>query len=301
MRRALLALLALPASALAQTITADVTTINLAQCNGATNEIRGSDDPLTVGLTWTVDVGTGTFASGGKFQLWAANRTPGTSQDGVTPCADPAVPGTGYLANKVVGGLVDAPNQSTSIKQFFSLREIATAAGYGCTPGASTTVYLCIQWLSSGSTVSGWASGASLSLDLTSPANAPSNVDPKGGDGVLHVSCSGNDPDSTSFRAKATLGGGIPHWSDQGSSCSGLTISGLTNGETYSVVVYGLNDANNPSPPSSPVSGFPVPTDDFYDHYRNDGGREKGGCSTAGGAAGLLSVLGLLAVRRRKP
>jgi hypothetical protein len=304
MKRVLLLLLCLPTSVLAQTagaILADETTINIAQCSGTLNEIRGSDDSLTVGLLWTVDVGSNTFTSGGKYQLWAANRTPGTKESGVTPCSDPAVSGTGYVANKV-GDPIDAPAQTTPSKETFNLKDIATAAGYGtCAPGTSATVYLCVQWLSGGTTVSGWASGTTLALDLTSPASPPLNVKADPGDGKLHVSCDANDATSKHFKASATAGG-TTRWSNQGDTCSGLIVSGLENGVTYSVTVYGMNDAFNPSPPSAAADGTPVQTEDFYGHYKQDGGQETGGCSTAAGAAGLLSALGLLlALRRRRP
>jgi hypothetical protein len=115
---------------------------------------------------------------------------------------------------------------------------------------------------------------------------------------VLHVSCTPGSSDST-FEAKAS-NGAETHFSDQESSCSDLRIGGLTNGVTYQVVAYGMNSANNPSPASAAADGTPVPTDDFWNHYKKDGGREQGGCSTGAGALGLLGALSLLALRRRK-
>jgi uncharacterized protein (TIGR03382 family) len=91
-------------------------------------------------------------------------------------------------------------------------------------------------------------------------------------------------------------------YSPTASSCSDVTITGLTNGQPYDVVVYGIDANNNPGPASSAKTGTPVLTIDFWGSYQADGGREQGGCSTAGGAAGILGgLLSLLALRRRKP
>jgi hypothetical protein len=66
-----------------------------------------------------------------------------------------------------------------------------------------------------------------------------------------------------------------------GSSASSLTISGLTNGATYNVVVAGVDGSGNVGPQSSPEQcDFPAPIDDFYKTYRLDGGSAGGGfCS----------------------
>lgn len=303
MNRALLVLLAMPASALAQTagtivLPTDQTTINIAQCTGTPNDVRSDD--LNIELSWTISLVSGaTFQAGGKYQLWASNRKPGTTESGVTPCQDPATGNTtDYVAAKV-GSTVSATTQ-TANAETYSLRDIAAAAGYGrCASGTSATVFLCVQWLPSGGTVSGFAtSSTNLGLDLSAPS-APTDVRVDAGDGALRVSCSHGD-DATSFKAVATRDG-ESHSSGERTSCSDLEIDGLENGATYSVVVYGLDDAKNPSPASATFQGTPEPTVDFYQHYKDEGGQETGGCSTAAGTVGLLGVLALLALRRRKP
>ncbi len=63
-----------------------------------------------------------------------------------------------------------------------------------------------------------------------------------------------------------------------GSSVSAYTISGLTNGATYNVVVAGVDGSGNVGPQSSPEQcDYPAPIDDFYKSYRLDGGSAGGG------------------------
>ncbi len=308
MKRALLvalAGLAMPALALGQAagaITIDSTTININQCNGTQDPPRGGDDVLDLGMTWNLtfkDQST-TFATGGKYRVWAANAQQSVDPANGRPCE---VKSDGSPLGLQVAEFDALVNPVTS-KQLVSMQDIVTKAGFDCTLGATHTINLCVQWIESdASTVGGWASGTIVTLNTTSPQNAPTNVHVAGGDKKLFVSCTGNDAASTSFKAAATpAGGGTTRYSNQDTSCSNLTITGLANEQPYDVVVFGMNDAFNPSPASAPpVTGTPVPTDDFYNHYKQDGGQETGGCSTAAGAAGLLSVLALLAVRRRKP
>jgi hypothetical protein len=85
-----------------------------------------------------------------------------------------------------------------------------------------------------------------------------------------------------------------------GGSCR---ISGLTDLACYDVSVVGYSASRNPSRASNPsVPGVPVPVDDFWKHYTNDGGREQGGCGGPVGALALLALLPLLPrLRRRAP
>ena len=69
------------------------------------------------------------------------------------------------------------------------------------------------------------------------------------------------------------------------------------------MVVYGISSVNNPGPGSTALSGVsttPIPTNDYWDEYKGDGGQEKGGCNTGGTAAGLAGALSLLAALRRR-
>jgi hypothetical protein len=80
--------------------------------------------------------------------------------------------------------------------------------------------------------------------------------------------------------------------------------SSLQNGVSYDFAVRGTDVYGNTSPISAPIAATPVQIDDFYNRYRNAGGRAAGGGGcTAGGEAGLLGGLVLLAfaaARRRR-
>jgi len=313
MKRALclaLAGLAIPALALGQAagaITIDSSTININQCNGTQDPPRGADDALDLGMLWqltfaTTNSTTATFNTGGKYRVWAGNAQQSVDPVNGRPCEVASGTVSGFKNGQVAE--FDALTNPVTTKQLVSMKDIVSKAGFDCTPGTTQTIYLCVQWIDvvNSSAVNGWASGTTVRLDTTAPTNAPTNVHVAGGDKKLFVSCTGNDTESKSFRAAATpQAGGTTRYSNQDSSCSNLTITGLANEQPYDVVVFGMNEAFNPSPASAPpVTGTPVPTDDFYNHYKQEGGQETGGCSTAAGAAGLLSVLALLAVRRRK-
>jgi hypothetical protein len=305
MRRTLLALLlGWPAAALAQsdgTITTGATTINIAQCSGLKSAEVSLSDDMTVDLTWKVALPTDvTFSSGGKYQLYAANAplSAGDTASGTSCTQQASGSSISPFNSSAVGDSWDAPTQAISIAKSVSMQAIAAAAKYACDGSADQTVYLCIQWTGTLSGQTGWAK-ATMTLDLT-PPGAPSSPNASPGDGKLHVSCTGGTSDQT-FQARAEASGQTTRFSSPGDTCSDLQISGLTNGVEYTVAVFGIDSANNPSVASDTTTGTPIPTDDFWNHYKKVGGPDSGGCNTAAGAAGLLGGLSLLALRRRKP
>ncbi|HET6440656.1 MAG TPA: hypothetical protein VFG59_21530 [Anaeromyxobacter sp.] len=315
MRRALLVLLALPAHGLAQTTvpssgavtpdTTDSTTINIAQCTGTQNAVRGSADALSLTLNWTAVAKDSVTVpvSGDLFRVYAANQQPAAGQSTGTSCTQPASTSSTFTVNQVGGDIdLNLTNNGglTYQGQSEAYKDLVAGAGFTCNSTTSTaTLYLCVQWVDSSGGIKGWANGT-LSLDLRVPTNAPilAANGVTAGDGTLHVNASGNDPLTVTCKALAT--GDKTAWSSEG-SCGGLTISGLTNNVTYSVVVYGLTSAENPSDASNAEPGTPIPTDDFWQHYHAVGGREQGGCGGPAGAAAILAALSLLALRRRKP
>lgn len=60
-------------------------------------------------------------------------------------------------------------------------------------------------------------------------------------------------------------------------------LDGLQNGMVYEVAVRAVSTNGNLSPFSARRTGIPTPTDGFLDRYRQAGGDEEGGCSTASG------------------
>jgi len=299
MRRVLLALLALPASALAQStgaIVANTSTINIAQCTGTPNTELGLNDTMTLSLLWSVTLnGTVAFNTNGLYRLYAANQQPAAGQGTGTSCTTPANSSTTSFVSGQVGSDLPAGAQTTTVPVGFNMSAVVAAAGFNCTDATTATVYLCVQWVNGGSP-DGWAT-STITLDRTTPS-APTLASVSGGDSTLYLNCSGSD---ATYKATATsLADSSVHFSSQLSSCGNLNVGGLTNGQEYSVVVYGMNSANNPSLASNSVVGTPVPTDDFWTLYKKDGGRDEGGCSS-GGAAGLLGALALLRLKRRRP
>jgi hypothetical protein len=94
-------------------------------------------------------------------------------------------------------------------------------------------------------------------------------------------------------------------------SSSALTITGLTNGSTYNVVVAAVDGSGNVGPQSTPeVCDYPAPVNDFWKLYKEAGGPAGGSfCALeAAGAptgltlfsAGLGAAAFALARRRRK-
>ncbi len=304
----LLALLGVPASVLAQgaapgtgVIATSSPTINIAQCTGVASSNVDLQDAMEMDLRWTValDAVTPQFTQGGIYRVHVANEQPAAGQalsSGTgTSCTQPANSSTTFKSVPL-GADTDAVSQ-TSATRTFSMKDIVTAAGQNCTDQSSATIYLCVQWLDSGGVAHGWAN-ATVTLDRTTPS-APTGVGATGGDSALYLHCTAGDSTTSSFKAIATSAAdGSTHLSNRASNCGELVIGGLVNEQTYSVVVYGLDAAGNPSAASATIQAQPVQTDDFWTHYKNEGGRESGGCSQ--GAPGLLALLALLALRGRR-
>jgi len=77
----------------------------------------------------------------------------------------------------------------------------------------------------------------------------------------------------------------------------------LENDAGYVVTVVAKDTFSNISDPSTEVTGFPVATADFYDHYRDLGGSAEGGCSSSGASVSIAVAaiaLALLLRRRRR-
>lgn len=77
-------------------------------------------------------------------------------------------------------------------------------------------------------------------------------------------------------------------------SASKINAKGLTNGEPYAVAIASHDVLGNVGPMSELVCGVPAPVDDFFETYRESGGKGGGGCSVSpGGVAGGAGLLGV--------
>jgi hypothetical protein len=97
-----------------------------------------------------------------------------------------------------------------------------------------------------------------------------------------------------------------------GETTSTFTISGLTNGSDYSVVVASVDNFGNIGPPSIEACATPMPVNDFWKIYRTDGGQAGGGfcaleavgapasSSVAFAGAGAIALAGLRRRRRTR-
>jgi hypothetical protein len=310
MRRALLlAALAAPALAAAQTPTAgqvlngttkgtgepipDDQYINIDECNGAvTSDLE---------LNWNVALESGTV-NGGVFRIYASNKAAPTTAPSYCLDNDPT--------NNTYTFQVGADVTATAGKPIDTTDRAASAfvkdPPYTCTEGQEgQTITVCVHYFDRDGARTGWAFG-SLVLALRRPP-PPSGVVIESGDGALNVQWT-RAPDPTGTEAVAT--GYRVEAREQGGSAVVATVdvtdvrarlSGLTNGQVYEVLVYSLSAAKNTSTAAATGEGEPKPVIDFWDYYRSVDGREVGGC--AAGAAGPLALLGLaalLALHRRR-
>ncbi len=80
--------------------------------------------------------------------------------------------------------------------------------------------------------------------------------------------------------AGALVAGGRPHkcyvCASVSKTATSVRISGLENGQVYSVAVVAVDDYSNPSMLSEVIDATPVPTTDFAEHYRESGGLANG-------------------------
>ena len=91
-------------------------------------------------------------------------------------------------------------------------------------------------------------------------------------------------------------------------TATNLTLTGLTNGHNYVVVVTSIDGSGNVGPVSTTQCGQPEPTSDFWKTYKGDNGSATGCALEAGdGSSGDLplfalgvAVTGAAFMRRRR-
>jgi hypothetical protein len=262
--------------------------INLNECTGATGD--------TLSLSWTVSP-TVTAVSGWRFHVMASSvdGCPDTDAKRFT-VADVDVGASLSLSGSYppTGSTLDA---SVTISQ----------VGIICQ--GTPNLFFCVQLQdASGSAVtSNPTAKGSITVDAVVPP-APTGVTVSAGDSALTVGWtagSGSVSDggtssgsSSSYMAQATNVADSTDVHQQTTTSSSVRVTGLTNNQSYGVVVYAYSAAGNESQPSAPVLGTPLPVNDFWKDYQTRGGKETGGC--AAGGAGALALLSLAAVAGRR-
>jgi hypothetical protein len=279
---------------------APATVIGLSACQGGTSFITSFvfAKSSTQVLPQTGNV-YDIYVSGASF-------TCDTSTTPTVPLLTPAAHVTA-----VVGAATQTWPQSGTVTPASVLQKAGITS---CTTDA--TLYVCARLLTStsDSTALGATSG-SIAVQVQ-PPNAPTSVISRPGDTVLHLSwtppATGVAVDhykavvtatricSTTVTPPCEYASASVHTYD-GITQASFDAKGLVNDLPYSVVVYAVSAGGAVSPASDPpvtgVDATPIPVNDFWEQYKQDGGREQGGCAT--GAGGLLALLGAAAALRR--
>lgn len=328
MRRALLlaTLLAAPALGLAQTPAAGAITFTNTDADPAADSINSlecSSAAARVKISWAPTVSPPS-ATGLGYQLYASNVVSTTGiTNPTTDCLVNPNPSSNIRVVKV-GDPVENP--STLIDHEFATTAIAGAlSDTPCALGGKSTIYLCVQGQVGG--VNFGTSRGTMTLALTKPDTRPSLSTPIApGNNALTPRWSGPTgvTNTVWFRVQAvsvldptqlpTPGAFDPNGAysafdprDTGRHFSSYVtgtearVAGLVNGVTYAVAVTGFTAEYNPGDPSNVGSGTPQVVSDFWQTYRDSGGREAGGCSSGlAGPIGLAFLAGALALARRR-
>jgi uncharacterized protein (TIGR03382 family) len=264
--------------------------VNAAQCADS------QANPL-VQLEWQIPA----FTTGGTYKVVASNTAPSASTTPPNTCPDTDdVPTQGVRAGSVDSTSATLPVQQLAVAGSL----IVSRSGSVCT-GADENkeVFVCVHWDSPTQNKAGVATGR-FRIQTAAPS-PPTGVSASPADGRLIVRWTASTGSTLADRyfARATpVGGGT---SADSATTNGTTvdIGGLTNNTTYDVVVFAVSIGGNASAASAAAQGTPLPSDNFWEFYRNQSGaNEQGGCASGGaGALALLFVAaGLVLSRRRK-
>ncbi len=280
-----------PALAAGQTLSPGQVTvsdleISIAECRS---------DTTNHSISWNASITGGAIpTTSDEFRVFVSTDT--------TTCPTSLPAGTPYDTRFYNGQ--DATGSVTK-----QIADLKTALAVNCDSLQDLPYRICV-YLVQGGNVIGTAGGTSFGgtafkfqLALP-PAPSITSVDPA--DGALQVafaagSASGTEVAATRYQIEATAASDPALHRSDVTTPGRYRISGLQNGVQYTVVARGFSSAGNQGPDSQPALGTPVPSSDFWETYRQAGGREEGGC--ASGAAGALALAGLLAalaLRRRR-
>jgi MYXO-CTERM domain-containing protein len=305
-------LLLLPAAAFAQTITSSfqttspsgVVSVNIGKslCQ-STKQIDFVVDYTPTGSAPTAGTDTVAF-----FITADASTCSDTSKD---------PPGTPNNVNSSQLGVF-------TIRTSYTVGELIAGLANGCndaTKSAATpyTVFFCARRKTSSIIGSNTLISNSLQVSFALippiPPSAPTSVD---GDQHLRVSWTSNDagdrtydvfvlprqpgvlvaPPTIDVNAVSPVATGLQQTSVDVTNASGGAI--LQNNQDYDVYVRSADAFANASAPSGPGTGTPFLVEDFYRHYRAEGGHASGGGGCSSGETGFLAALAAIAVLLRK-
>jgi len=318
MRRAsLLAVLALPALAAAETVPTPAT--GSGKITYATQALTPFDQYINkaeclggkIKLQWSVAFTSGTGGSLTSYQLYASDHASDMATKDRCPTQNDDLI-TGAHAGSVgdpIAAVMDLTDPSPILE--FDTDAIASVAGLGACTASSTDILLCVQ-AKSGSTNIGVAR-TTLTLATTPPGD-PASASGSPGEEAVEVSWGDSGEPTPEYHiAEVVTGPAVdPTQTTSTSKSSGAVastgagstrIEGLQNGVVYQVWVTAYSTADNASDPVFGGTVSPEPVNNFWELYHDAAhGREQGGCSTGAGAAGALGILAaasLLAFRRR--
>jgi hypothetical protein len=272
--------LAGPSPARAASLTVDDTLISIAEC------LDRSTQAVTLS-SWDLS-----GSSGSTIEIYGSDTSGCATGDSSVS--------TAVLVSDLSSSRTSYP---TSGEADVTLADVLSAAGKTVSDceGTDFRVYVCVKLLdSAGSVVATASAGIKLQLER---APAPVGVSTAVGERALWVSWSAGDATTAAPAASATYqafasAGGETYTSSETSGTT-IRLGGLENGTTYDVWVVAYSAAGNASAKSELTVGTPQHVSDFYELYTASGGSTSGGCAQ-GGAAGLLSLAGVLGVLRRR-
>lgn len=266
--------------------TAPTSYINLDQCN----------DRAPLKLEWKIHK-TSALLAAGTYKLFASSIQPYDQGENVNYC--PEAPSTGTGTDVHAGLLGDQIARTRDIQDAErSGAEAARLANVDCTSDGGV-VYICAHLYDG--TRKGYASGR-FEVQVAAPDPPAITAASAAGEDRVAVewtrSTGGVQVDHYRAVAMDAAGAEVGWATTEGTSA---TISGLTLGTTYTIVVYAYSLGGNQSDASAPRMATPAPVLDFWEAYKTAGGTDDGGCASGGaGPLALLGVASLLLLRRRR-
>jgi hypothetical protein len=293
------ALLLLGTAARAQTITLTFpggSTATLNKGPGTCND--------TVRVNWSTTGLSTAVQCGSGIQIWLTN----SSSCGTSPGTSSTDGGSDLV-------LDTQPLTTTSGSESFTLSQMPGLANLNCASAViDVTNAVCASAQYRPTSVTDCTTSQAGTLNVrydTQPPVPPSlSLLPQDGRIIVNFSPNGsNTNDILNYQAEYAVqpsDQSPPQYIATGqvsASSARIQINGLVNGTTYLIRGYALDEVDNRSSPSDPLTGTPEATDGFWARYKEAGGDDPGGCSMTGiglpSAVFGLAVLAALVRRRR--